>query len=97
MPRVIRHTGRPRLQHGVFHELIAKVTPHNTVKEFAAILGCTPNAVYKWDRGKKPNLFYQGEINRLCVAVGMKLIYGARKMHYQGQLPFQKYNHIKPA
>lgn len=65
---------RPRRK-GVLDKLISEATLHDHVCELALLLGVSNRAVYAWDKGAMPNRYFQIEINKLCVQVGLKPIY----------------------
>jgi len=60
---------------GVLSRLIKKATKHNQQKEFAALLGVKRSAVYKWNRGKAPDAYWQMQINALCKRLRLPMIY----------------------
>lgn len=69
------HIGRPREVVGVLHALIARATLHDRISEFARLLDVSQKSVHAWNNGERPNLYYQQEVNRLCLQVGLKPIY----------------------
>jgi hypothetical protein len=68
--------GRPRSR-GVLDKLIDRVTVNGYVYQLAALLDVSNRAVYAWDAGQTPSLYYQEKINALCAQVGLKSIYKA--------------------
>jgi transcriptional regulator with XRE-family HTH domain len=63
------------LRDGVLTRLIKKATKHNQQREFAALLGVKRSAVYKWNRGKVPDAYWQMQINALCKRLRLPTVY----------------------
>ncbi len=76
-----RNPGRPH-NDGKLATLIKRATEHDRMGEFASLLGVTRHAVYKWNEGDDPSLYWQTQINALCRKLRLSLIYKVKDRNF---------------